>query len=670
MAASRMWEFWANNIVIPAQQRQQGTFMSTDRNAIVICKYGEDTGTTYTIDGREVHPEEYAVVELPVGAIPGVDLFTQTYVVSWGYSELLDIGVNPTGVARNGYRIHDSGSGATRRGLWSEYDYVFPNRDAMLTAIDNGEIVPVYDSTFQFDIYINGSSEPSITTIPTYAMGSGLSTLLIESEQWSTVGVFDSSEGTWDDLVEDENERWVPAVSRPVCAAPVSIELLQNYNCQWLSEVDGLIGSWGKIARIAAFGIDGYPEYLNLLLRFTYDGVYGDLYRVRIPKTNITSASDILVNKMQNGDEGGEFNTNIVIHLGAPPDFVDPDSDSFPGGKDADGNDGGVYDPDKPPSPSDFASNEFTGFDGNAVLTKTYSVTAAVLQNIGSKLWSQSYFDVLKVQNNPIENIISVKAFPYATSGTAENIKVGDIDFGIQGDKIPSVQKFEIGSGVTYSGDYQNTPFAFLDFAPFTVIKLYLPFCGIVQLDASTIFKRKLRVFYVVDKISGQCMVKITADSIPFMNIKGDIGIDIPLTSSDRVQTELKVAGSALSTAAGVAGQLMSGDYAGAATRAVTGGLNLAGADYNSQRTAPPSPACSSYDNRTVFLLVEKPSKADIDSQGFKHLHGHPCHKFKYLKSFPAGSFVQMDKRTDINIAMTSEENRMLEELLTSGVYI
>ena len=72
---------------------------------------------------------------------------------------------------------------------------------------------------------------------------------------------------------------------------------------------------------------------------------------------------------------------------------------------------------------------------------------------------------------------------------------------------------------------------------------------------------------------------------------------------------------------------------------------------------------------------VTRPAAEYVDRDaktGYGHLHGYPCHKYKRLSDsvFKDGHFVQIERRTDLKIAATSEENRMLEELLTSGVYI
>lgn len=373
----------------------------------------------------------------------------------------------------------------------------------------------------------------------------------------------------------------------------------------------------------------------------------------------------------------------VVLHSGQSEN-MDGDDDNDGNGDDGDGGDGNHGD-----EWPDFDPYIPTGFNGNNVLTKMYAMTATVLANVGNKLWTQSYFDVLKVQNNPIENIVSVKWFPFNPSGTLETIKIGDVEFtGIQAAKINRMKVIDIGS-FKYTG--RTGLHNFLDQTPFTECQLHLPYIGTYQIDASFIFKNTLAVKYYVDLCTGECMAAVTIDGAPYLNATGMMGVDIPITSSDRVQTEMKVMGSALKTGAGISGEVLSGDILGAAAGAATGALSIAGADYTQQRTNNPSSACGSFQSHAVYLTFAYPDSFSTDGYGLRttdtgyaHTKGYPCHAWKMLRSFGdfvIGAngeatyrgkpyFIQIDKRTELNIGMTGDENAELERLLTEGVYI
>lgn len=547
-------------------------------------------------------------------------------------------------------------------GIFSEADYTFNTIQDFYDAMDNGQIEPIKPKVY-FDVYINGSDKPSIYV--NWTAGESLSPVLLQPQIW--LGV-ESLIGD-NDLIDVEGVR-IPNTAAWNVQSAGGFSYGGSYQTTYLSIMQAFEQYLNPISKTEYWGFDGVPEFVRLYLRMGYEDKWGDLFRVAI-NADGTLNSNYRVPLSYTTDT---YETYVRIHFGEP-DYIPPEDDeSYPGGRNIDDDGPGRYDPDNPPDPSDFTDP--AGFDGNAVLTRTYAVTAATLQNIGQKLWTQSYFDVLKIQSNPIENIIAVKQFPFASvTGTTEEIKVGDIAFGINGLKISRMWTHTFGS-YTYTGKYKN----YLDFAPFTQIKIYLPYCGFVQLDPADLYGSKLSVKYYVDLVTGECMAKLYMDentttqkAIPFMSVFGQMGVDIPLTSTDRVQTEMKAMSAGLSVFGGAAMQLMGGDVAGAAYSAATGGLSIMGADYTSQRTCTMSPACASYDTQDVFILIKRPAAEYVDPDaktGFEHLHGRPCNKYLYLSSFSKGSFVQVDKRSDIKIAMTSAENQMLEQLLTTGVYI
>ena len=449
------------------------------------------------------------------------------------------------------------------------------------------------------------------------------------------------------------------------------------------------IRGMSEVLIIGNYGINKLPERLFWYFQAeTYDEENGaqktSLWQLVEPRVWETLYPDHELHEFSDGATPyNQVALEVVLHSGQSEN-MDGDDDNDGHGTDDTGDNDGNHGDEWP----DFDPYNPTGFSGDNVLTKMYAMTAATLANVGNKLWSQSYFDVLKVQNNPIENIVSVKWFPFNPTGTTEEIKVGDVAFGINAQKINRMKVIDIGS-YKYSG--RTGLHNFLDQTPFTECQLHLPYIGTYQIDASYIFNNTLAVKYYVDLCTGECMAVVTIDGAPYLNATGMMGVDIPITSSDRVQTELKVMSSSLKTGAGIAGEVLSGDILGAAAGAATGALAICGADYTQQRTNNPSSACGSFQNHAVYLTIAYPDSFSTDGYGLRradpgyaHTKGYPCHAWKRLMSFgdfetnERGEavykgkpyFVQIDKRTELNIAMTSEENAELESLLTTGIYI
>lgn len=599
-----------------------------------------DSGATLYLIGKEgTNPDNISAINEVIG---GTAVVPSSIFTTWMRSSL---GGSTT---RNGFRGYDLGTSSCVRG-WYGNCYIFDDYNSLWDAIDNGDLVPLISDVF-FDVYINGTDKPSLFV--NWTANEDMSPVLASPKVW--IG---AQSIILDDDLDTSGEITVPNENAWNVASAGTMGYAGSYKTTYLSIMDAFEQYLNPISKVSRWGFDGVPEFVRLYLRMDYNGETGDLFRVAINEDGTLNA-----NYQVPGSRTGEYDTVVRIHYGEP-DYILPEDDrDYPDGKDIDGTGPGRYDPDNPPPTADFTAHEGQGFDGNAVLTKTYAVSASTLENIGQKLWTQSYFDVLKVQNNPIENIVAVKGMPMAFTGTSEEIKVGNIAFGIYGSKVASVQKITIGT-IKYTGKYGN----YLDLAPYTKTKLNLPYIGLIELDPGDIYNSTLKIEYIIDLVTGQCMAVLTLDGIPFMNCTGQMGYDIPITATDRVQTELRVASTALTAAGSAGGHVLGGDILGGTVSGASSTLSIMGADYTSQRTTNPSPACASYANHLVYLLIDRPLYQG-ESDGYKHLHGYPCHKYMNLGSL--SGFVAVDRRTDINIAMTSEENQMLEDLLTQGIYV
>lgn len=524
----------------------------------------------------------------------------------------------------------------------------------------------------QFDVYVNGRTDPTVAIRWQEIVQDEETSLQTVSP---IVWTYPTAMGTSQEPIITVDGLKVPNDSEWYVRRHGYSFSATGYEYPYLSEFNSITSQLSDFEKVVLYGLDGIANSQHYYLRFNQqlnqdnEPVlhWGELYDVFVPR-EVNSVADIIVNRLTPSEKDPSFSTVVVVHLGAAPDETEDDEDDYPDGTDAGGDPGGVYPPGGGGVP-DFSGYEPTGFPGDSVLTRTYSMSDSVLQNIGTKLWTQSYFDVLKVQSNPIENIVSCKWFPFSLTGTTSEVTIGDVAMGINGSKISSLYTVTIGS-------YTYSPTAsFLSCSPYTTIKLHLPYCGIIQLDASEIYKRKLTVKYAIDLITGDCIAMIYLDAdtnnpgIPYLTIAGSCGVDIPLTASNRVQTEMKATSATMSAVVGASAHLMGGDVMGAAS-AASSMANVAGMDYTSQRSTSHSPACMSKMSRAVYIEIISPAYDPevYDNNGYKSRHGFPCHKYKTLSSL--SGFVKCDLRTKLNFASTAEENRMIEQLLTEGVYV
>ena len=542
--------------------------------------------------------------------------------------------------------------------------------DDILADLVFGKIKP--PTKLHFDVYVNGTKAPNVSVrwrCETKPDDFSLQT--VNPIVWGyptpiTVGLFTPIVENEDDINVPNDSEWYVQKHAYTWGG--------EYDAPYLVEFENItsLSGYNTLSMVTVYGIDMVANSMHYYLRFNYQfndnnvGVmtWGELFDVEVPYKDIQDTSDIIVTEIQNSSNNPQFTTEVHVHLSAPPDDVPEDDDSYPDGSNYSGTGSGVYDPDG--TIPDFSTSETHGFNGYGHLTTTYIMDGTILDNIASKLWTQNYYDVMKIQSNPIENIVGCKWFPFSDTGSAKRVRIGDVDFGIDAQQVSTLRTDVIGTGYYRAKDPTHP--TFLDCSPYTTIKLHLPFVGTVQLDATEMLNRSISVKYVTDLVTGDCIAYVYLDDhIPYMNVAGHIGVDIPLTSTNRVQTEISGASTTLSAVVGAGAHLTAGDVGGAVGTAGGGILNAAGMDYTSQRSSVHSPACNSQENHAVYLEIFRP--AFNVSDGFKSRHGYPTHKYMSFNTL-GGGFVKCDSRIKIDFAMTSEENEILESLLTSGVYI
>lgn len=293
---------------------------------------------------------------------------------------------------------------------------------------------------------------------------------------------------------------------------------------------------------------------------------------------------------------------------------------------------------------------------GIGVLTSTFKMTKERLVQLGQFLWGSNIFDKFSlVNNNPIENIISCKSIPINADGTNQEIILGNVTTGVNGEKINNnFAKQTIGS-IAINEHYHN----FLDYAPYTNVILYLPYIGFKELDTTLVMNKTLQVIYTVDAITGGCLAQVYVNNVRLYEFTGNVGIDIPITASNRAQVEAGY------IQAGV-GATMSA-VGGNVGSAVTSLLNGATSQYHYSSTGNPSPMCVASTNRTCYVILDRPNYQNL--KAFNHTRGRKCYLSKTISTLHG--FTICDSNIDLSgINATQSELEELKEILSSGFYV
>ena len=293
---------------------------------------------------------------------------------------------------------------------------------------------------------------------------------------------------------------------------------------------------------------------------------------------------------------------------------------------------------------------------GIGVLTSTFKMTKERLVQLGQFLWGSNIFDKFSlVNNNPIENIISCKSIPINADGTNQEIVLGNVATGVNGEKISNnFAKQTIGS-ILINEHYHN----FLDYTPYTNVILYLPYIGFKELDTTLVMNKTIQVIYTVDAITGGCLAQVYVNSVRLYEFTGNVGIDIPITASNRAQVESGY------IQAGV-GATMSA-VGGNVGSAVTSLLNSATSQYHYSSTGNPSPMCVASTNRTCYVIIDRPNYQNL--KAFNHTRGRKCYLSKTISTLHG--FTICDSNIDLSgINATQSELEELKEILSSGFYV
>lgn len=320
-----------------------------------------------------------------------------------------------------------------------------------------------------------------------------------------------------------------------------------------------------------------------------------------------------------------------------------------------------------PPDTGDGDTPAVTVPTGNAsALWSVYNPSQAQLDSFGSWLWSSDFFSQLKkLFNDPMQAIIGVhKVFATPQVSGQSTIKCGYIDSEVQSNVVGS-QYAIVECGSVSLREYFGNVF---DYAPYTEVKLFLPFIGVVPLDTAYVMRGSISVTYHVDVITGACLaeVSIRRDSAGgiIYTFGGSCIVQYPISS-----------GSYMSVISGVLGTVASGVMAGVSI----GTGNTIGAVYgisgaaqsilnthtNVQHSGGFTGCTGAMGGKKPYLIISRPQT---------ELNGHEPH----MSGLPSNDYITLSSRrgfikckyvhvTGIDNATASEKDE-IERLLKEGV--
>ena len=225
-----------------------------------------------------------------------------------------------------------------------------------------------------------------------------------------------------------------------------------------------------------------------------------------------------------------------------------PDGPSGPGGGD------GTFDFDS--TPIDFQDPPNIGAM-DAGFINLYVPSSGQLKALASYMWAGA-FDVdnfKKLFADPMDAIIGMKIVPVTAAqiGVAgATLAVGNISTGLVMPKALSQYV------VINCGTIEILPKwgAYLDFAPYSKLQLFLPYIGFVPLSPDDCMNGTISVRYTVDIFSGACVAQVKCNDHVLYEFGGVCSCECPVTSGQYLNGAigvLRIVGSVASTIGGMA---------------------------------------------------------------------------------------------------------------------
>lgn len=292
-----------------------------------------------------------------------------------------------------------------------------------------------------------------------------------------------------------------------------------------------------------------------------------------------------------------------------------------------------------------------------------YNPTLSQVNSLGAWLWSSDFIDqILKLFSDPMQAIIGLhKIYCTPATGAEQNIKVGYLDSGVPS-KIVTDQYTTVDCGSINLFEYFGNVF---DYDPYTQLRLYLPFIGIVDIDTADAMRGVIHVVYHVDVLSGSCLaeVRIQRDAAggTLYQYAGNAAVTMPISSGSYIGVIANVVGVASSAIGGFASGGVAGGIAGGVTGALTrrGGTQI-------QHSGNFSGNAGAMGIKKPYLIIERPQTAL--AKNYQNYIGNPSNETVVLSS--CTGYIKVKEVHLENVPATQAELDIIEQELKAGVII
>lgn len=305
-----------------------------------------------------------------------------------------------------------------------------------------------------------------------------------------------------------------------------------------------------------------------------------------------------------------------------------------------------------------------------------YWITESQMRLFYDAVWNTDLTDFVKgaftgIYANLISNVVSLKYMPTSPTNLGGTGDTSPVILGFKTYDELTVQT--IGNAVApivNIGSYQfkREYNSFADYAPYTDIRLYLPFVGVVPLDTNLFMGTggdtppKLNVKAQYDLQSGLITYFIMRNKTMISSVSGRMAVEVPISLQSGMDTFTTISSNFIGKATSFAGNAMTGNPIGMVADIAQGSA-----------TAPPQTVFSSmggdgafYAHPKCMIMIRHPQYNR--PKNYSHVVGFPAYVTKKVSDLTGFNTI---KNPVIPLAdgMTSVERDMIVADMEKGLY-
>lgn len=290
---------------------------------------------------------------------------------------------------------------------------------------------------------------------------------------------------------------------------------------------------------------------------------------------------------------------------------------------------------------------------------------------------------------NPMRFLIGLMQFPLDLTQFVDDVSSQDIVIGNGVSTGVTAELFDGATSILNFGSVKYRRFFnnFLDYAPYTQAKLYLPYCNEIELDTQIFAGHTVGVQYIIDWITGNCTAVVSCESAPVYYVHGQMGVTVGISGEDKsdyvnqgLSAISRVTGGATTaisgvsqTAAGTSGGNV-GAIAGGIGGIVSGGLGVAQGVFDFMNPHTPietngtsTSVINFYKPQRAYMVLKQSERYPVN--GYENTIGNACEYGAVLGNISGWTVCSNVKNIAPNGA-TEKEIAMIKSLLESGVYL